>query len=198
MNSIYFFYKIFNFQELILKFNNLHYNNIITLEKCILFKPQPKDNENNLNIISNDLRYIFEFLTNSKVTKSINKKFICFNKVCRTKSFAILSFLSYLIFTRFNIILESSKFDVNFPVIQRKRRYNKILFENVRNCFDIKFNNGVDLAFLSDNEYISYLATNFYIRYIFSKKGKKNSFIYFRQLVYLSLVGNKYCLILKK
>jgi len=80
MNSIYFFYKIFNLQELVLKFNNLHYDNIITLEKCILFKPQPKEVENDLNVISNDLRYIFEFLTNSKVTKSINKKFICFNK----------------------------------------------------------------------------------------------------------------------
>lgn len=198
MNSIYFFYKIFNFQELILKFNNLHYDNIIALEKCILFKPQPKETENNLNVISNDLRYIFEFLTNSKITKSINKKFICFNKVCQSKSFNLLFYLSYLVFTRSNIVLESSKFDINFPVIQKKRRYNKILFENVKNCFDIKFNNGVDLTFLSDNEYISYLATNFYIRFIFNKKSKKNSFVYFRQLIYLSLVGNKYCLILKK
>lgn len=198
MNSVYSFYKIFSFQELILKFNNSDYNNVITLEKCILFKPQPKETENNLNIISNDLRYIFEFLTNSKIAKSINKKFICFNRVSKTKTFNILFYLSYLIFTRSNIILESSKFDINFPVIQRKGRYNKTLFENAKNYFDIKFNNGIDLAFLSDNEYISYLATNFYIRYIFGKKNKKSSFVYFRQLIYLSLVGNKYCLILKK
>src|SRR5690606_32776967 len=146
--SIYFFYKIFNLQELVLKFNNLHYDNIITLEKCILFKPQPKEVENDLNVISNDLRYIFEFLTNSKVTKSINKKFIFFNKFFHNNRFNLIFYLIYLVFTISNISLESLKFYINFPVIQKKKRYNKILFENVKNYFDIKFNNGVDLAFL--------------------------------------------------
>lgn len=197
MKSTCIFYNIFSLQELVLKFNNLQTNNIITLEKSILFKPQPKDTENNLNEISNDLRYVFEFLTNTKITKFHNTKFICKRTVPYKQTIKNFLYLSYLIYSRCNIILENLKFDSSFPVIQRKKKSKIALFDNSKNYFDLKFNNGLDLAFLSDNEYISHLKVDFYMRLIFKQKKIKNIFIYYKQLVYFSLIGAKYCLLLK-
>lgn len=202
MNSIYFFYNIFSLQELILKFNNKNLSNLVIIDKFVLFKPQPKDSENNLNIVSNDLRYIFEFLTNTKVIKSFNNKFICFTKLSNYQSLNVLLYLSYLIFSKFTLTLENINFDLNFPVIQYIQ--NSITIGKTKNdknfkCyFDIKFNSGLDFVFLSDNEYLSYLAIEFYIRIIYKKKKNKILFFFYRQLMFLSLIGQKYFLLYKK
>jgi hypothetical protein len=197
MKSICFFYKSFVYQELALKLNSFIMEDITVIKKCLVFKPKPKDVANDFNSPNNDLRYVFEFLTKIKVVKSYNSKLICSNLISQKQTINILLSFSYLIFTKTQLTLENSKLDSHFPVIQKRIKGLNVI-SHTKNYLDLKFNNGLDLAFLSDNEYVSYIPVEFYIRWIFSLPKINKNLFYYKQLLALSVSGLKYSLIYKK
>lgn len=196
MNSVSFFYNIFTNQEFILKLNTLDSKKMFQFQKCILFKPvKLKDDAKELQNVANDLRYILEFLTNTKVNKAINDQYICKIKVNKNKAYELFLYFTYLIFTRYNFILETKGFESDYPVLQKLNKVSNLANNKSKNYFDIKFSNGINLTFLSDNEYVSWLSVNFYIRFIFKKTVIIDQFFELKQYLYMSLLGFKFILL---
>lgn len=198
MNMVSFFYNIFSKQELILKLNTLNFNKQLSLQKCIVFKPgKTNNNLKELHNVSNDLRYILEFLTNTKINKAINNNFIINLKLNKTKSYNLFLYLAYLVFTRSNFILESKVLEYNYPILQKSNKIKNLINKKYKNYFDIQFKNGLNLPFLSDNEYISWLSSNFYIRFIFKHLTDTEFFFELKQKLFISLIGLKFIIIKK-
>lgn len=196
MNSVSFFYNIFINQELILKLNILDLKKQCNLKKCIIFKPNDIDNNSKaLSNVNNDLRYLFEFLTNTKIIKAINNNFVTKLLLNKNKCHELFIYFSYLIFSRSNFVLESKIFEYSYPILEKPNKIEDLTSKRQKNFFDIHFRNGLNLPFLSDNEYISWLSADFYIRFIFKRSLTKDLFFELKQKLYLSLCGLKFILI---
>lgn len=197
MNSVSFFYKVFAKQELILKLNNVHFNKQIDLLKCLVFKKvKSGDNDKkSLQNVNNDLRYVLEFLTNSKINNATGGEFsikinLNFESLCN-----LFLCFSYLIFSRSNFVLESKSFEHNYPKIKKVHTSRSLSNKKTIDYLDINFTDGFNLNFLSDNSYTSYVNFNqFSLRFVFKHLSTDN-FFQLKQYLYLSVIGFKFVLI---
>lgn len=185
------FYNTFLNQELILKFNTLDFNKQISLDKCKVYVIK----EDKLQNVSCDLRYLLEFLTNTKIRKSKQDDLLINIKINKKECYNLFLYFTYLIYVRSSSILGSKFLEYNYPVLQKSNKVKKLISKRYKSYFDITFKSGLNLPFLSDNDYISNLASEFSIRFIF-KRIVGDKFSIFKFLSYFTVLGLKQILIL--
>lgn len=201
MNMIFFFYNIFNTQELVLKFNNLNFKNIVNFKKVIVFN-RNETNENKEKIEENkntdilDYIHTFEFLTNIKVVKSKNEGFKSVLKLKKEKSLNVLLILNFLIFNNFTFISENESLEKFCPILNRKqKKKKKSILKLYKNYVDLEFRNGLDFSFLSKNEFLMTNYMTFFLRIVFNKQLKTEKYILIKELLWLSASGIKYVIL---